>query len=82
MPLAGFEPAVPAIKRPKAYAIDRAITEIGSFPYHYHVAQIRPWSSLWGFVKITFYGAGLLVQRPTPNLEDLFFIYILILFSI
>jgi hypothetical protein len=25
----------------------------------------------WGFLTITyFYGAGLLVQRPTPNLED------------
>jgi hypothetical protein len=24
----------------------------------------------WGFVTITFYRAGLLVQRPTPNLED------------
>jgi hypothetical protein len=24
----------------------------------------------WGFVTVTFYGAGLLVQRPTPNLED------------
>jgi hypothetical protein len=25
---------------------------------------------LWGFVTIIFYGAELLVQRPTPNLED------------
>jgi hypothetical protein len=24
----------------------------------------------WGFVTITFYRAGLLFQRPTPNLED------------
>jgi hypothetical protein len=24
----------------------------------------------WGFITITFYRAGLLVQRPTPNLED------------
>jgi hypothetical protein len=24
----------------------------------------------WGFVTITFYRAGLLAQRPTPNLED------------
>jgi hypothetical protein len=24
----------------------------------------------WGFVTITFLRAGLLVQRPTPNLED------------
>jgi hypothetical protein len=28
-------------------------------------------SPFWGFTTITyFYGAGLLVQRPTPNLED------------
>jgi hypothetical protein len=30
MPLAGFEPATPAIKRPKTYALDRAITGIGN----------------------------------------------------
>jgi hypothetical protein len=29
-----------------------------------------PGLPLWGFVTITFYSAGLLVQRPTPNLED------------
>jgi hypothetical protein len=29
-----------------------------------------PGLPLWGFVTITFYRAGLLVQRPTPNLED------------
>jgi hypothetical protein len=28
-----------------------------------------PGLHLWGFV-ITFYRAGLLLQRPTPNLED------------
>jgi hypothetical protein len=27
-------------------------------------------SLLWGFLTVTFYMAGLLVQRPTPNLED------------
>jgi hypothetical protein len=29
-----------------------------------------PGLPFWGFVTITFYRAGLLVQRPTPNLED------------
>jgi hypothetical protein len=29
-----------------------------------------PGLTLWGFVTITFYTAELLVQRPTPNLED------------
>jgi hypothetical protein len=29
MPLAGFEPAIPANKRPQTYALDRAATEIG-----------------------------------------------------
>jgi hypothetical protein len=29
-----------------------------------------PGLTLWGFVTITFYRAALLVQRPTPNLED------------
>jgi hypothetical protein len=27
-------------------------------------------SPFWGFLKIPFCRAGLLVQRPTPNLED------------
>jgi hypothetical protein len=30
MPLAGFEPEIPATKRPQTYALDRAATEIGS----------------------------------------------------
>jgi hypothetical protein len=29
MPSAGFEPAIPAIKRPQTYALDRAATGIG-----------------------------------------------------
>jgi hypothetical protein len=29
-----------------------------------------PGLPFWGFVTITFYRAVLLVQRPTPNLED------------
>jgi hypothetical protein len=29
MPLAGFEPATPATKRPQTYALDRATTEVG-----------------------------------------------------
>jgi hypothetical protein len=29
-----------------------------------------PGLPFWGFVTITVLGAGLLVQRPTPNLED------------
>jgi hypothetical protein len=29
MPLAGFEPATPATKRPQTYALDRATTGIG-----------------------------------------------------
>jgi hypothetical protein len=29
MPLAGFEPATPATKRPQTYVLDLAITEIG-----------------------------------------------------
>jgi hypothetical protein len=42
--------------------------------HHHHMALLPnsgPGLSLWGFVTITFfYRAGLLVQRPTPNLED------------
>jgi hypothetical protein len=46
---------------------------------HTHTRTIIIWlyspnralaSPIWGFVTITFYRAGLLVQRPTPNLED------------
>jgi hypothetical protein len=29
MPRAGFQPAIPAIKRPQAYALDRAASGIG-----------------------------------------------------
>jgi hypothetical protein len=29
MPSAGFEPAIPAIKRPQTYALDRAANGIG-----------------------------------------------------
>jgi hypothetical protein len=29
MPRVGFEPAIPATKRPQTYALDRAATEIG-----------------------------------------------------
>jgi hypothetical protein len=42
--------------------------------YHHHHMALHPNSgpglTSWGFVTITFCGAGLLVQRPTPNLED------------
>jgi hypothetical protein len=31
MPLAGFEPAAPAIKRPQTYALDLAVTGIGLY---------------------------------------------------
>jgi hypothetical protein len=31
MPSEGFEPATPATKRPQAYALDRAATEVGKF---------------------------------------------------
>jgi hypothetical protein len=31
MPLAGFEPAIPATKRPQTYFLDRAATEIGLY---------------------------------------------------
>jgi hypothetical protein len=31
MPLAEFEPATPATKRPQTYALDRAATEIGAY---------------------------------------------------
>jgi hypothetical protein len=35
MPAAGFEPAIPATKRPQTYALDLAATGIGSFDlYH------------------------------------------------
>jgi hypothetical protein len=42
---------------------------------HHHMAgstaQIGPWPLFLGFRNNNlFYGAGLLVQRPTPNLED------------
>jgi hypothetical protein len=44
-----------------------------SIPAYHHVA-LRPNSGpglpFWGFVTITVYMAGLLVQRPTPNQED------------
>jgi hypothetical protein len=36
MPSAGFEPAIPATKRPKTYALDRiGITNINTFPLEY-----------------------------------------------
>jgi len=31
MPTAGFKPAIPAIKRPQTYALDRTVTGIGTF---------------------------------------------------
>jgi hypothetical protein len=31
MPRAGFEPAIPATKRPQTYALDRAATGIGVY---------------------------------------------------
>jgi hypothetical protein len=34
MPRAGFEPAIPATKRPQTYALDRAVTEIGYKNYN------------------------------------------------
>jgi hypothetical protein len=33
MPSAGFEPAIPATKRPQTYALDRADTIIGNYVY-------------------------------------------------
>jgi hypothetical protein len=33
MPRAGFEPAIPAIKRPQTYALDRAYSGIGTEYY-------------------------------------------------
>jgi hypothetical protein len=42
--------------------------------HHHHHMSLQPKSGpglpFWCFVTITFYGAGFLVQRPTPNLED------------
>jgi hypothetical protein len=35
MPSAGFEPAIPATKRPQTYALDRAATGIGLLYYYY-----------------------------------------------
>jgi hypothetical protein len=34
MPSAGFELATPATKRPQNYALDRAVTEVGSVVLH------------------------------------------------
>jgi hypothetical protein len=36
MPSAGFEPAIPATKRPQTYALDSAATGIGAFSTSYH----------------------------------------------
>jgi hypothetical protein len=36
MPREGFEPATPATKRPKTYALDRAATGISLLPLHHH----------------------------------------------
>jgi hypothetical protein len=44
MPRAGFEPAIPATKRPKTYALERAATGIGVIHVYrvkYFVALIR-----------------------------------------
>jgi hypothetical protein len=41
--------------------------------HHHHMAlqpNSGPGLPLRGFVAIPFYRVGLLVQRPTPNLED------------
>jgi hypothetical protein len=46
----------------------------GHHHHHHHHMTLQPNSGpglpLWGFVTITFYRAGLLVQHPTPNLEE------------
>jgi hypothetical protein len=36
MPRARFEPAIPATKRPQTYALDRAVTMIGSIYVYKH----------------------------------------------
>jgi hypothetical protein len=33
MPLAGFEPPIPATKRPQTYTLNRMATGIGPFPF-------------------------------------------------
>jgi hypothetical protein len=54
----------------KQFPSNKAAVDINH--HHHMVLQSKsdPGLSLWGFVTITFYRAGLLVQRPTPNLED------------
>lgn len=47
MPLAGFEPAVPAIEWPQTYVLDRAATEIAIILISYtrasKITAVRKW---------------------------------------
>jgi len=43
LPLAGFGPAIPAIKKPKPYAIDRAVTGID----HQPLLVTKSWRIRW-----------------------------------
>jgi hypothetical protein len=40
MPLAGFDPAIPATKRSQTYALDRAVADVGHYP-EYSTPLIR-----------------------------------------
>jgi hypothetical protein len=79
MPLAGFEPVIPETKRPKAYAIDHAITEIGSFPCGSNQALVFP----LGFRNNNLLRGWIISPAPNPQPGGpLFHIYFNIIFHL
>jgi len=47
MPLAGFEPTIPASERPQALALDRAVTGFGLFSFYGAKCSVRL-KDFWG----------------------------------
>jgi len=63
MPLAGFEPTIPASERPQAHALDRAATAVISRLFIVHV----PWQlmqEVWKVCKFVLYQT---TRRQTPK---------------
>jgi hypothetical protein len=63
MPSAGFEPAIPATKRPQTYALDRATTEIDQWLINYTSIHLDISNYLRCFIDTTF--RELTVRLPT-----------------
>jgi hypothetical protein len=58
-------------QRTNSVELNRVVLNQSSSSSHGSTAKIGPWPPLLGFHNNNFfYRSGLLVQRPTPNLED------------